>query len=106
MHGHHTKTHYVAEFSNSWHPPSLYEPQPLALHTTHKKDTRVERSNDPTAPHITSKDDKKHSVEPDLPKFAAISCTDVTDKKKHYISDFRTIGVHLASNNRNHGLFT
>ena len=97
MHGHHTKTHHVAEFSNSWHPPSLYEPQPLALHTTHKKDTRVDTSNDPFATHI---------IDPDHLNFAANSCTEVTHKKKDYIADFRTFGVHLASINRNHGLFT
>ena len=54
MHGHHTKSHYVADFSSSWHPPSLYEPTPLALHTTH----------------ITSKDDEKHVIDPDLPSQA------------------------------------
>ena len=70
MHGHHTKSHYVADFSSSWHPPSLYEPTPLALHTTHKKDTRVESSNDPTATYITSKDDEKHVIDPYLPSQA------------------------------------
>jgi hypothetical protein len=52
-------------------------------------------SKDPTAADIQFKDNREHIVDPDLLKFAANSCTDITENR-HYIADFRTTGVHVV----------